>query len=45
MNITITGVQRQSSSQLQKYMAARLSRRIAVDQAGMADNGQPGLTV
>ena len=38
-------VLRQHSSQLQKYKAARLSRRIAVDQAGMADNGHPGLTV
>jgi len=38
-------VLRQHSSQLQKFKVARMSRRIAVDQAGIADNGQPGLTV
>jgi len=37
---------RQLSSQLQKYKAARMSRRIAVDQKVCGwDGGHPGLTV
>jgi len=39
-------VLRQGSSQLQKYKAARMSRRIAVDQKVCGwDGGHPGLTV
>jgi len=39
-------VLRQRSSQLQKHKAARMSRRIAVDQnACGGDGGHPGLTV
>jgi len=37
---------RQGSSQLQTYKAARMSRRIAVDQKVFCcDGGHPGLTV
>ena len=37
---------RQRNSQLQKYKAARMSRRIAVDQKVCGwDDGHPGLTV
>jgi len=39
-------VVRHRSSQLQKYKAARMSRRISVDQkVGGRDGGHPGLTV
>jgi len=39
-------VLRQRSSQLQKYKAARMCRRIAVNQVvSSGDSGQPGLTV
>jgi len=37
---------RERGSQLQKYKAARMSRRIAIDQKGCAwDGGHSGLTV
>ena len=37
---------RQRSSQLQKYRAARMSRRIAVDQKVCGgDGGHPGMTI
>jgi len=39
-------VLRQRSSQLQKYKARRMSRRIAIDQNVCGwDGGHPGLTV
>jgi len=39
-------VLRQRSSQLQKYKAARMSRRIAIEQKVCGgDGGHPGLTV